>query len=206
MIKVIVFDLWSTLQYSSVKIGHIKWMQKIYFKKHSVRKVRKSYEELFQLDKSDDFQDKHKKLFNKLKVKYDNAMIKECAFYRERIEKTGKFYKYSLPLLRKLKKKGYKIALLSNITHLRGEFLKKSVLKNYIDKYFFSYELKSIKPSAKNFKSVLSYFKVKPFETIMIGDNYQDDFLASKKLGINAIHLKNEHQLMKDLRKLGVLN
>lgn len=205
MIKLVIFDLWDTLQYSNVRCGHVAWMQQRYFKKHSVRKVRKTYEELFQMDNSDNFEDKHRKMFKKLNVKTDEKMIKECAFYRERIEKTGRFYKYSLPLLRKLKKKGYKIALLSNITHLRGEFLKKSILKNYVDKCFFSYELKSIKPNPKNYKAVLNYFKVKPSEAIMVGDNYKDDFLASIKLGIHGVHLRNEHQLMKELRKLEVL-
>ena len=64
MIKVIIFDLWNTLQYKRYKKGSAKWMWKHFGKKMSYRRILKSYEKHFQLDKSDDFEKKYKNMFN----------------------------------------------------------------------------------------------------------------------------------------------
>ena len=107
--------------------------------------------------------------------------------------------------MKKLKKKGYKIGVLSNITHLQGKKTKKTVLSKYANHFFFSYNIGTIKPNINNFKAVLKFFKVKPSEALMIGDNYKDDYKGSKKAGLNAIHFKNGRQLKKELKEMGVL-
>ncbi|TKJ17282.1 hypothetical protein CEE44_01980 [Candidatus Woesearchaeota archaeon B3_Woes] len=205
MIKLIIFDLWSTLEYKRHKKGTVEWIYEKLARKHSLRKVRKTFEKTFHMHKSDSFEKDYKKMFDILQIKHDHIIIKKNALYRRKIESESSLYKYSVPLLRTLNKKRYKVALLSNITHFHGILIKKSILKKYIDKFFFSYELGSIKPDKKNFRAVLSYFKVKPSETIMIGDNYKDDIVPSKELGINAIHFRNGKKLKRKLKKIGVL-
>jgi len=204
-IKLIIFDLWNTLEYKRHEKGSVEWIKSKLARKHSLRKVRKTFEKTFQMHKSDSFEKDYKKMFDILKIKYDHVLIKKNAFYRKRIESESSLYKYSIPLIKELKKKGYKLCILSNITHFHGIRMKKSILKKYMDKFFFSYEIGSIKPDKKNFKVILSHFKVKPSETIMIGDNYKDDIIPAKELGINTIHFRNSRKIKKELKKMGVL-
>ncbi|MEE9525658.1 MAG: HAD family hydrolase [Candidatus Woesearchaeota archaeon] len=205
MIKLIIFDLWSTLQYKRRRRGAIAWFWRRIANKHPYRKVLKAYERIFQLDKSDDYVKKYYELFSELELKKDEKLIRKVAKYRKDIEKCGTLYKYAIPLMRKLKKKGYKIAVLSNITHLQGKKVRSTVLKKYANHFFFSYNIGTIKPNVNNYKTVLKFFKVKPKEAVMIGDNYKDDYKGSKKAGLNAIHFKNGRQLNRDLKRMGVL-
>lgn len=206
MIKVIIFDLWNTLCHKKYKKGSTKYLcNEFESPVCDKRKILKAYERTFQLDRKTDLEKKFRRLFKELNLKVDDKKIKKYAKYRYKLETICQNFRYTLPLLRELKKKGYKIAVLSNLTYLSGRIVKKASISGYVDKFFFSYELKSIKPDPKNFNAVLNYFKIKPYEALMIGDNYVDDYLAAKKLGIKAIHLKNEKQLKRDLKKMGML-
>ena len=205
MIKVIIFDLWNTLQYKRYKKGSARWMWKHFGKKMSYRRILKSYEKNFQLDKSDDFEKKYRNMFKELKLPYTSALIKKYALYRRKMEARGYVYSYTVPLLKKLRKKGYKIALLSNITHFHARRLLKLKVHRGIDKFFFSFRLGSLKPKLRNFKKVLSYFNIKPHEALMIGDSYHDDIIPSRKLGMKAIHFKGGEKLKKELKRIKVL-
>ena len=203
MIKLIIFDLWNTISYKKYKDGSIYDLHNEIGKKVNKRKFLKTFENHFQLSKIS-YNKAFINMLDELKIKYDNKLIKKLVKKREKYQSVFIFYKYLLPLLKELKK-NYKIALLSNTTHQLGERIKKSKVKNYFNKLFFSYELKAIKPDPKTFKGVLSYFKVKPSEALMIGDTYLDDVVSARKLGINAIHFKDGNQLKRDLKKMGVL-
>lgn len=202
MIKVIVFDLWSTLGYKKYKTGdtaHLSNEIKVPY-----RKALKTYEKHFQLDKKSDFVAKYSSMLKDL-GKYDLKIAKKYAVLRKRQELNCVFYAYAIPLLKLLRKKGYKVALLSNTTYVSGSKILKSSLRKHIDKFFFSYDIGCIKPDPKCFKKILSYFKVKPKETLMIGNTYEDDYLAAKKVGLNAIHFKNGRQVQRELKKMGVI-
>jgi len=205
VIKLIIFDLWSTLQYKKYRVGNLFWIKDHILEKFSYRKIMKAFEHNFQLDHSEDLAAIAKKMFNELKIPYNNFIIKKLVLSRTKLESKGQVYSHTIPLLKKLKKKGYKIALLSNVTHFHAKRFLKSKISKYIDKPFFSSDLGSIKPDPRNFKRVLKYFKVKPSEAIMIGDNYLDDIIPSRKLGLHTIHFKNGDQLNKELKKKGVL-
>jgi HAD superfamily hydrolase (TIGR01509 family) len=205
MIKVIIFDLWNTLQYKRYKKGGVRWMWKRFGKKIPYRKILKSYERNFQLDESDDFEKKYKNMFRELKLPYDDEAIKKYALYRKKMEAKGHIYSYTVPLLKLLRKKGYKIALLSNITHFHARRLIKLKINKCIDKFFFSFRLGSLKPKLRNFKKVLAYFDVKPREALMIGDSYHDDIVPTRKLGMKAIQFKGGNELKKELRRMKIL-
>jgi HAD superfamily hydrolase (TIGR01662 family) len=205
MIKLIIFDLWNTLQHKDRKIGTIEWFWAKFARKHPYKKVLKIYERIFQEDRSEDFVKKYKKLFDELHLKKDKKVIKKVAWYRKKIESNGVLYKYVIPLMKKLKKKKYKIAILSNITYMQGKKIKKKAVSHYVNHFFFSCDLGSIKPNPKNFRTVMKYFKVKPSETLMIGDNYDDDYKPAKKLGIKAIHFESGSKLKRKLKEMKIL-
>lgn len=205
MIKVIIFDSSNTLTYKKYKKGKVRSLWKEVGKKYSYRKFLKTYEKNFQLNKSSDFAQKYRNMLDELKIPYTEKLIKKYALYRKRIESQYCIYVYVIPLLKELKQKGYKICVLSNKTYAHGKKILKSRLVKYVDKFFFSYNLKLIKPNPKSFKIVLSYFGIKPHEALMIGDSFHDDIKPSRKLCMKAIHFKGGNELKKELKKIGVL-
>jgi len=146
-IKLIIFDLWNTLCHKKYTKGSTKYLcNEFESPVCDRRKILKAYEKTFQLDKKTNLEEKYRKLFKELKIKVDNKKVKQYAKDRYMIETNCQNFRYTLPLLKELKEKGYNIAVLSNTTYLGGRLIKKSSLSSYVDKMFFSYELKSIKP------------------------------------------------------------
>lgn len=203
--KLIIFDFWHTSAYKSYRRSNIRSLWKKLGKKYTYRTFMKVYEKYFQLDKKTNFKEKYKKMFKELKLPFNEKIIKNFEKDRFGLGARFHFYIYLFPILKKLKKQGYKLAMLSNATYQEGEKIKSSKLKKYINHFFFSYDLKAIKPSLKCFKSILSHYKLKPSEVLMIGNTYEDDIKPAKKLGINTIHFKNSRKLKKELKNKGIL-
>jgi len=200
MIKIIVFDLWNTLAYKKYRRGDALSMWKATGEKGNYRNFLKTYEKNLQTSKIS-LEKGYGKMLDELNILYDNNLLKKFVKYRKRLESHLILYKYVVPFLKILKHKGYKVGVLSNSRYEQKENIKRSQLSKYVDKFFFSFDIGSIKPDLKNFKYVLSYFKVKPSEVLMIGNSYKDDILPARKLGMKTIHFQGARQLKKDLKK-----
>jgi FMN phosphatase YigB (HAD superfamily) len=113
-----------------------------------------------------------------------------------------KTYPLVKEVLAEIKKRGYKIAILTGTWEKKIEsfqdpeyakekrdilerLLKNSGLDKIIDKLFITYEYATVKPDPKSFKIVLDYFDVKPEEAIMVGDKEAD--LLAHEIGISSI-------------------
>jgi putative hydrolase of the HAD superfamily len=130
-----------------------------------------------------------------------NLLIK----IRDKSERKTKLYDHSIPMIKKLKKEGYKIAIISNSSVFAIKHLKnKTKLLKYIDYPIFSFDVGVIKPNPKIFRALLKKAKCKPKEVIMIGDNFKDDVIPAKKMGINAIHYTTYEALKEELKKYGI--
>jgi FMN phosphatase YigB (HAD superfamily) len=124
---------------------------------------------------------------------------------RNKSESSAKTFPYAILMLKKIKKQGYKLGIISNTSIFSIKKLKKNTpLINYIDYPLFSYTVGTIKPDLKIYKRMMKVAGVKPEEALMIGDNLEKDVIAPRKIGMNAIHYKNARQLKKELIKLGI--
>ena len=106
-------------------------------------------------------------------------------------------------LVKKIKKAGYKVPLLSNV--LRKMALYNSNKRRYrlFKPLFLSYTIGARKPFQAIFKHALRKLRVKPEECIFIDD--QISYLeGAKALGINTIHFKNHPQLVRDLKRFDI--
>lgn len=103
----------------------------------------------------------------------------------------------------KLKKQGYKIAILSNQWHFSKEALIKKKYVNRFDVVVISCDVGVRKPNIKIYKMILKKLKIPGRECIFI-DNEKWNLPPAKKLGIKTILFKNNSQLIKDLKKLKV--
>ena len=101
-----------------------------------------------------------------------------------------------LVTIRKLRKKGYKVYVLSNTNPLmfnhwidnafRSEGLS---INDYFDGIVVSFQEKVCKPDSRIFKNLLSRYNLDPEETIFLDDS-EDNCSAARKLGLHAIRIQ----------------
>jgi epoxide hydrolase-like predicted phosphatase len=143
----------------------------------------------------------NKKIFKKLGIPTSkvNEWLKQDKINWLKHTKLNKEVK---KLLSKLRKKGIKVAILSDTVHplkWRLELFKKFGLvkgKHY-DKLFLSNLIGYEKPHPKAYLTVLNRFKVKPEEAIFVGHD-KEEMEGAKKLGIKTISFSSLKK-MKDL-------
>ncbi|GBE20355.1 MAG TPA: HAD family phosphatase [Candidatus Pacearchaeota archaeon] len=119
--------------------------------------------------------------------------------YKKNFTTNKELYKIAF----KLKKQGYKLALLSDQWHFSKDIL---MPKRHIKQFNVSIASCNVgmrKPNPKIYKLALKKLKTPARQTLFI-DNQIWNIKPAKKLGINTILFKDNKQLIKDLRKFGV--
>ena len=106
-------------------------------------------------------------------------------------------------LLFRLKKRGDKVGLLSNAEMPIVQLYLKEDYGETFDALVFSCIEHVMKPDKKIFDAMRAKIGFKASELVLIDDN-KEHAEAAIKYGWNAIHYKNPHQTMDELRRLGV--
>jgi putative hydrolase of the HAD superfamily len=106
-----------------------------------------------------------------------------------------------LEILKKLIKKKYKVAILSNVVPEAAIFRRKIKFMKLFKHQYFSSEIKASKPQKKAYFLVVKKLGVKPQECIFI-DNDSKFILVAKQIGMNTIFYKNPKQVESALKKL----
>ena len=119
--------------------------------------------------------------------------------YRKNFRRNKELYAIAV----KLKKKGYKTALLSDQWHVSKEILVPRKDEKLFTYSFVSCDVKMRKPSKQIFQHVMKRSHLKPDEIIFI-DNRDWNTKPAKKLGIKTILFKSNKQALRELKKLGV--
>lgn len=119
--------------------------------------------------------------------------------YRENTLENKELYDYVL----ELKKKGYKIGILSTQFHLSKDILiPKKYYKNF-DALEISCDDKLRKPDEKAFRLILQRLKVKPKNSVFIDDK-QENLDVAESIGMKTALFENNKQFLSHLKKLGV--
>jgi putative hydrolase of the HAD superfamily len=99
-------------------------------------------------------------------------------------------YEDALPVLDELRRHGLKIGLISNGQRDLDEFVEHHTLD--VDAVVGSKAHGRVKPHASIFVAALEALAVRPDETAMVGDSYEDDIEGARALGIRAILLDRD--------------
>ena len=101
-------------------------------------------------------------------------------------------YKEVKDLIRTIKSEGKKVYAVSYTQRsYTEEELIELELWDLFDGSCFSSDISKKKKHQQFYSDVLEELKLSPEETVMIGDNYHDDVLAPRKVGLNSIWLNN---------------
>jgi len=117
---------------------------------------------------------------------------------REIYEKTLVLFPEMIEFVKKLKDKGIKTAVLSNITKFQAEIIRKNNGYKEFNVLVLSYEEKLEKPELNIYLSVIKKLGVEPEECVFIDDK-EKNLAPAKSLGMKTVLAKNSGQIIKDV-------
>ncbi len=135
-----------------------------------------------------------KKLSNNLKVSEKKLKQLYIKSYQSHFKENKQLFKQ----VKKLKKLGYKTAILSDQWYLSQEALMPKSSYNIFDKVIVSCDpkIKMRKPNSEIYKLTLKKLNIKPNQALFI-DNQEWNTKPAEKIGIKTILFKDNKQLFK---------
>ncbi|WP_217588176.1 HAD family hydrolase [Lentibacillus saliphilus] len=103
----------------------------------------------------------------------------------------------TISVLRQLKEKGFGIGLISNWNETADHVLKQTGIQPYLDYQVISSHIQIEKPDERIFQYALDQAHVSAADCLYVGDNYYDDVIGSRKVGMDSI-------LINPFGKLGI--
>jgi len=126
------------------------------------------------------------------------------SFFYEIFKEEIKLNHEVLSLVKKIKKKGLKVGVLSNLEKSTNSVLNELGIMENFEFQFLSHKIGFAKPNKRIFEYVIRKIPFKKNEIIFIDDKPQNVEVA-KSLGINTIQFSNVKQLQNDLCAINVL-
>jgi putative hydrolase of the HAD superfamily len=201
--RAILFDLDNTLY--DYDVPHEKALIATYQKlKTEIKISRKKFNHLFKVSKEEIHRElagtasAHNRIlyFQRLIEKTHNTVHPSLildlyyAYWNTFLKNTAE-EKESTRLLKELKRGGYQIAIVSDMTtNIQLKKMKKLKITPYIDYLITSEEAGSEKPHSIMFLLALNKLGIKPEEAIMVGDNSVNDVEGANSVGIDTVLIK----------------
>ncbi len=130
------------------------------------------------------------------------ALAEGIVAYRNAQAQVLQPYKEVVPTLRSLKKRGLKLAIVSDAPRLKAWIrLVELGIQNFFDVIVCYADTGHYKHTGLPFRKALKMLNLMPEETIMVGDWPERDIVGAKKLGIKTIFAK--YGTTKDVTKSG---
>jgi putative hydrolase of the HAD superfamily len=104
-------------------------------------------------------------------------------------------YPFTVDVLEDLNEKGYRMGVISNWDKSARKILKKHRLDRFFEHIIISSEVGSEKPDVRIFQKAMQAASVDPGECIYVGDNYYDDAVGSRKVGMETIIINRYGEL-----------
>lgn len=215
MIKAVLFDLDNTLiDFMVMKRGCIEAAVSAMIKAGLKLPKKKALRILYSL--YDRYGIEYSKIFQKFleqtnsRVDY-RILAAGIVAYRKAQPKFMQPYKKAVPTLQKLKRKGLKLAIVSDAPRLKAWMrLTELKIKKYFDVVVAHGDVSERKPSKMPFRKALASLKklkslksLKPEEVLMVGDWPARDIVGAKRLGIRTCFARYGYQFGKSIPKKG---
>lgn len=138
------------------------------------------------------------------------AYAKEVPEYRAFIERIYQEmdkmlvqFEYSIPWIKELKERGYRIYILSNWSKPAYDACQNTALSflPLVDGVVFSYKEFVIKPDKKIYEIICDRYDINPAEAVFLDDS-EANIMSAREFGLYAIHFKSYEQGRKELEEL----
>jgi putative hydrolase of the HAD superfamily len=220
MIRAVTFDLWLTLIWDSKELEEYRKLRRILnihrfvnrmgskgksYNRIDFNSIRLAMEQLgVKVNKIYDEgrdvspEDRGRMIFELLGIKFPAGEARELEFQAGKIlSDAGYFKKYphlnpeARPVIRELKKRGFKIGLISNAarsSRTYSRMLNSYGIGQYFDSLTISCEVGYLKPAREIFHYSMEQLSVQPHEAIHVGDLYKADVVGAVSFGMHAAH------------------
>lgn len=119
--------------------------------------------------------------------------------FRKLMNKNQKRNEEIAKIIRKLRKKGYVTALLTNnVKEWIEDYNKIDPLEKYFDVIVSSHEVKEVKPDPRIYEIMMERLGARPEECVFIDDK-ERNLVTARNLGMKTILFKSEGQVEKEL-------
>jgi 2-haloalkanoic acid dehalogenase type II len=187
MVKGILFDFWGTLVengiYSPVKQVKSILRLRIPFVDYILK-----FEKAFMTSEFDSLSDAFKNVTKAFNINPPPFVIEKLVGMWNKNTLLSKPFPETIEVLKDLKEKGYKLAILSNTDQFSiNQVLEKHNLRELFDEVFLSYNHGLLKTDTEFFEEAITQLGLSKEEVIMVGDSMESDIAGAEKAGIRAV-------------------
>lgn len=203
MTKAILFDFWGTLvengTYSPLRQSYAVLRPRMEFGEFA-----EAFEKAFMTKKFDEQAQGFTEVCEALGMPAKSFIIDKLIGLWNKNRMLAKLYPETIKVLEDLKKKGYKLCLVSNTDALIQQILERFDLTKYFDAFIFSYEIGTLKTDPAFYETALKELKVKKNDALVVGDSVETDILGAEKAGIKAVLVdrKNKREYKQKIQNL----
>ncbi len=134
----------------------------------------------------------------------DPGVEKEIRVFFSSFDRIVKEYDYSPEFVKGLKAAGYRVYLLSNYSRRHFQACKPFFrFLDYVDGGIISYEVKVIKPEPEIYRALIDKYGIDPSKAVFL-DDLAANLEGARPFGFHTIQVKDEEQMVWELRRLGV--
>ena len=120
------------------------------------------------------------------------------------VGKTISTYSYTKDWLSYLKKRGYKIYILSNFAKpVYDRCIKELDFLKLVDGGYMSWQIHCIKPEPEIYQKLITDFEIIPQKAVFI-DDLMDNIAEARALGFHAVHFTSKKNAVRQLLDFGV--
>jgi epoxide hydrolase-like predicted phosphatase len=208
-IKAIIFDIGGVLQLGKYSSKPIRGHRELGVHNFIIKKLKISLDQYFDsLDtayvKSIEGTILEKEVIKIISKNLKISQKKLKQLFDQAYKKHFKLNTQLIDFAIKLKKQGYKIAILSDQWHISKKSLVTSEIKKHFKPSVISCDVGIRKPDKKIYQLILKKLKLPAKSTLFI-DNQEWNIKPAKKIGMNTILFKSNKQLINELRKLKII-
>ncbi len=202
--RAVLFDLWNTLVCT---FGITRHTQKIMgLDKKNFGCFIKRFEKATMLKPFDSVEDFFASAFHEFAAKSDKKTIRKLFLLWRKNIKKAKPFPETMRVLHELKKRGFKLGIVSNCQYFyMHALLKRLGFDKLFDSTQLSFETHVLKPNPKIYLRALKELGVKPSGAVMVGDS-DTDINGAGNAKIRAILLDRRARKKKYYKAVAVIN
>lgn len=194
MIKAIIFDFWGTLVENGIFPSPVKQVKYILRVPMSFRDFIIRFEHTIMTKPYADMNEAFSAVCEEFRINADERVIERLVGMWNKNELLAKPFLETIEVLEKLKKKGIKVALISDSTPTIKRVVEKFGLADYFDEMMFSFDTGLLKTDPEMYHKLVEKLGVKPDEVVVIGDSIPTDIIGAKNAGLKTILLDRRNK------------